>query len=203
MYLPPPQVIGIRFHNSLPTGATATDIVLTLTDMMGKHGVDEKLGEFCGDGLSSLSVPDRATLSNMCPEYGATSALFPVDHQTLRYLEVTGRSREQIDLVERYTKEQGMFRVDRAPTPKSTELLELDLSKVEPSLAGPKRPQDRVALPDIWESFTAAFGNGPKPEPDAVSRLTEEGGPINGRASVAVAAKPTATVENGSVVIAA
>jgi aconitate hydratase len=202
-YLATPIVVGVRFTGALPAGSTATDLVLTLTEMLRKHGVVDKFVEFCGDGLSSLSVPDRATLSNMCPEYGATSALFPVDHQTLRYLEVTGRSREQIDLVERYTKEQGMFRVDGATTPKFTELLELDLSKVEPSLAGPKRPQDRVALPNIWKSFTAAFGNGPKPEPDAVSRLTEEGGPINGRATVAVAAKPTATVENGSVVIAA
>src|SRR4030088_2595763 len=203
MYLPPPQVIGIRFHNSLPTGATATDLVLTLTEMLRKHGVVGKFVEFCGGGLSSLTVSDRATLSNMCPEYGATSALFPVDHQTLRYLEVTGRSREQIDLVERYTKEQGMFRVDRAPTPKFTELLELDLTKVEPSLAGPKRPQDRVSLPHVWESFTAAFGNGPKPDPDAVSKLSEEGGPINGRSAVSVAAKPAAKLENGCVVIAA
>jgi aconitate hydratase len=202
-YLATPIVVGVRFLGALPAGSTATDLVLTLTEMLRKHGVVDKFVEFCGDGLSSLSVPDRATLSNMCPEYGATSALFPVDHQTLRYLEVTGRSREQIDLVERYTKEQGMFRLDGATTPKFTELLELDLSKVEPSLAGPKRPQDRVALPHIWKSFTTAFGNGPKPEPDAVSRLTEEGGPINGRATVAVAAKPTATVENGSVVIAA
>src|SRR5260370_15329457 len=98
----------------------------------------------------------------MCPEYGATSALFPVDAQTLRYLEVTGRSRQQIELVERYTKEQGLFRVDGSPTPKFTELLEPDLSKVEPILAGPKRPQDRAPLPDVWQSFTAALGNVPK-----------------------------------------
>jgi aconitate hydratase len=148
-------------------------------------------------------VPDRATLSNMCPEYGATSALFPVDAQTLRYLEVTGRSREQIELVERYTKEQGLFRVDGSATPKFTELLELDLNKVEPSLAGPKRPQDRASLPDVWKSFTAAFGNGPKPDTDAMSRLSDEGGPVNGRSVVAVAAKPAARVQDGSVVIAA
>jgi aconitate hydratase len=202
-YLATPIVVGVRFTGALPAGSTATDLVLTLTEMLRKHGVVDKFVEFCGDGLSSLSVPDRATLSNMCPEYGATSALFPVDHQTLRYLEVTGRSREQIDLVERYTKEQGLFRVDSGPTPSFSELLELDLSKVEPSLAGPKRPQDRVALPNIWNSFTAAFGNGPKPEAEAISRLNEEGGPVNGRATVAVAAKPTGTVENGSVVIAA
>jgi aconitate hydratase len=202
-YLATPTVVGVRFTGALPAGATATDLVLTLTEMLRKHGVVDKFVEFCGDGLAGLSVPDRATLSNMCPEYGATSALFPVDAQTLRYLEITGRSREQIDLVERYSKEQGLFRVEGAPTPKFSELLELDLVKIEPSVAGPKRPQDRVALPSIWGSFTSAFGNGPKPEPDATSRLTEEGGPINGRGNVAVAAKPAATVNNGSVVIAA
>src|SRR5437899_4444063 len=199
-YIGPPIVVGVRFTGALPAGATATDLVLTLTEMLRKHGVVDKFVEFCGDGLSSLSVPDRATLSNMCPEYGATSALFPVDQQTLRYLQVTGRDREQIDLVERYAKEQGLFRVDGAATPKFSELLELDLSKVESSLAGPKRPQDRVPLRDAWSSFTTVFTPGPRPEPEAISRLTQEGGPINGRATVAVAAKPEATVEHGSVV---
>ncbi len=202
-YLASPIVVGVRFHGALPAGSTATDLVLTLTEMLRKHGVVDKFVEFCGDGLSTLSVPDRATLSNMCPEYGATSALFPVDAQTLRYLEVTGRSREHIELVERYTKEQGLFRVDGSATPKFTELLELDLSKVEPSLAGPKRPQDRASLPNVWASFTAAFGNGPKPDTDAVSRLSDEGGPVNGRSVVAVEAKPAARVRDGSVVIAA
>ncbi len=202
-YLPDPIVVGVRFTGALRAGATATDLVLTLTEMLRKHGVVEKFVEFCGDGLSTLSVPDRATMSNMCPEYGATSALFPVDAQTLRYLEVTGRSREQIELVERYTKEQGLFRTDGSPIPRFSELLELDLDKVEPSLAGPKRPQDRVSLPGVWRSFTTAFGNGPKADPDAVANLTDEGGPINGRAAVAVAARPSAKVENGCVVIAA
>ena len=202
-YLPTPVVVGVRFIGALPAGSTATDLVLTLTEMLRKHGVVEKFVEFCGEGLSSLSVPDRATLSNMCPEYGATSALFPIDAQTLRYLDVTGRSREQIDLVERYAKEQGLFRNEGDKTPKFTELLELDLSKVEPSLAGPKRPQDRAPLPRVWESFTAAFGNGPKPSPESVSRLIDEGGPVNGRASTAVAARPAAKLEHGAVVIAA
>jgi aconitate hydratase len=157
MYLPPPQVIGIRFHNSLPTGGTATDLVLTLTEMLRKHGVVAKFVEFCGDGLASLTVADRATLSNMCPEYGATSALFPVDQQTLRYLESTGRKQEHIELVERYCKAQGLFREDGVEPPVFTEMLELDLAKVEPSVAGPKRPQDRVALPNVWESFNAVF----------------------------------------------
>jgi aconitate hydratase len=202
-YLASPIVVGVRFHGALPAGSTATDLVLTLTEMLRKHGVVDKFVEFCGDGLSTLSVPDRATLSNMCPEYGATSALFPVDAQTLRYLEVTGRAREHIELVERYTKEQGLFRVDGSATPKFSELLELDLNKVEPSLAGPKRPQDRASLPNVWKSFTNAFGNGPKPDTDAVSRLSDEGGPVNGRSVVAVAAKPAARVQDGSVVIAA
>src|SRR5690349_880918 len=202
-YLAPPIVVGVRFTGALRAGSTATDLVLTLTEMLRKHGVVDKFVEFCGDGLSSLSVPDRATLSNMCPEYGATSALFPVDRQTLRYLEVTGRDRDQIDLVERYTKEQGLFRVDGSPTPKFTELLELDLGKVESSVAGPKRPQDRVPLGNIWESFTTVFKPGPRPDPGAISRLTEEGGPVDGRATVAVHARHEAKVENGCVVIAA
>src|SRR5437660_8409155 len=202
-YLASPVVVGVRFHGALPAGSTATDLVLTLTEMLRKHGVVEKFVEFCGDGLSSLSVPDRATMSNMCPEYGATSALFPVDAQTLRYLEITGRSREQIDLVDRYTKEQGLFRRDGDPIPRFTELIELDLTKIEPSLAGPKRPQDRAPLPKVWESFNAAFAHDPKPSPDAISRLTGEGGPVDGRAAVAVAAEPTAKLENGCVVIAA
>src|SRR3989449_6273415 len=197
-YLAPPVVVGVRFSGALSAGATATDLVLTLTEMLRKHGVVDKFVEFCGDGLSSLSVPDRATLSNMCPEYGATSALFPVDQQTLRYLEVTGRDREQIDLVERYTKEQGLFRVAGAETPKFSELLELDLSKVESSVAGPKRPQDRVALPNVWTSFSTVFAAGPKPDRAAIALLTDEGGPVDGRATVAVHAKPEAMEEKGS-----
>src|SRR6184192_1992800 len=202
-YLASPVVVGVRFTGALPAGSTATDLVLTLTEMLRKHGVVDKFVEFCGDGLSTLSVPDRATLSNMCPEYGATSALFPVDAQTLRYLETTGRSADHIALVERYSKEQDLFRVDGAATPRFSELLELDLATVEPSVAGPKRPQDRVSLPKVWESFTSAFVHSPKPEPEAISRLTEEGGPIDGRASVAVAHRPPANVEDGCVVIAA
>ena len=157
MYLPTPVVVGVKLLGALPTGSTATDLVLTLTEMLRKHGVVDKFVEFCGDGLSSLTVSDRATLSNMCPEYGATSALFPVDEQTLRYLEMTGREREQIDLVERYCKAQGLFRVDGTEIPEFSELLELDLATVEPSVAGPKRPQDRVSLPGVWESFHQVF----------------------------------------------
>src|SRR5438874_1744687 len=197
MYLPEPVVVGVRFSGSLPTGSTATDLVLTLTEMLRKHGVVNKFVEVCGDGLSSLPVPDLATLSNMCPEYGATSAFFPVDTQTLRYLEVTGRAREQIDLVERYCRQQGLFREDGDQPPEFSELLELDLSKVESSLAGPKRPQDRVPLRDAWSSFTTVFTPRPRPEPEAISRLTQKGGPITGRATVAVHAKHEAKVEDG------
>ncbi len=216
MYLPAPIVLGVRFLNALPTGATATDLVLTLTQMLRAHGVVNKFVEFCGDGLSSLTVADRATMSNMCPEYGATSALFPVDEQTLRYLEITGRSRDHIELVERYTKEQGIFRTDGHATPQFSELLELDLAAVEPSLAGPKRPQDRVSLPNVWESFHAVFAsneaNGGEHEPD-LGRFKAEGGATDAtrkrgerdamRASTAVATRSEAGVRNGSVVIAA
>src|SRR5213595_262733 len=192
-YLASPVVVGVRFTGALPAGSTATDLVLTLTEMLRKHGVVDKFVEFCGDGLAGLSVADRATLSNMCPEYGATSALFPVDEQTLRYLEITGRDRAHVELVERYCREQGLFRVAGAETPGFTELLDLDLSTIEPSVAGPKRPQDRVALPNVWNSFATVFTAGPKPEPDAISRLTEEGGPIDGRTTVVVHARPEAT----------
>src|SRR5436190_1982238 len=206
-YLPTPVVIGVRMTGALRPGATATDLVLTLTEMLRKHGVVNKFVEFCGAGLSSLSVPDRATLSNMCPEYGATSSLFPVDEQTLRYLETTGRDRKLIELVERYTRAQGMFRTDDAETPVFSELIELGLDTIEPSVAGPKRPQDRVALPSVWQSFTSAFAVDEKPANDDIARFDFEGGAadVAGRheAGTAVAARPTQQVRNGSVVIAA
>ncbi len=157
LYIPSPIVVGIHFRNTLPPGTTATDLVLTLTQLLRQQGVVNKFIEFCGDGLSSLSVADRATLANMCPEYGATAAFFPVDEQTLRYLEMSNRDAALIHLVERYCKEQGLFRTDGAPLPIFSELVELDLATVEPSLAGPKRPQDRVSLPNVWESFTSVF----------------------------------------------
>ena len=142
----------------MPPGTTATDLVLTLTQMLRAHGVVGRFIEFFGDGLSTLSTADRATLSNMCPEYGATASYFPVDAETLRYLSFTGRG-ALVDVVERYTKEQGLFRSDGDPDPVFTEVLDLDLSSVVPSLAGPKRPQDRVALPDVWSSFASVFGD--------------------------------------------
>jgi aconitate hydratase len=207
-YLPAPVVVGVRMSGALRPGATATDLVLTLTEMLRKHGVVNKFVEFCGSGLSTLSVPDRATLSNMCPEYGATSALFPVDEQTLRYLETTGREPELIDLVERYTKAQGLFRTDASPTPTFSEILELDLNAVEPSVAGPKRPQDRVPLPSVWQSFRTVFALDDKDGGnDDKARFDYEGGAadVMGKhvQGTAVMARPAQQVRNGSVVIAA
>ncbi|MGH2698527.1 MAG: aconitate hydratase AcnA [Actinomycetota bacterium] len=153
-----PKVVGFKFTGALATGVTATDLVLTVTEMLRNHGVVGKFVEYYGTGLSSLSVADRATLSNMCPEYGATAALFPIDQQTLTYMRLTGRKADVIDLVERYAKEQQMFRTDDVLDPEFTEQLELDLSSVEPSLAGPRRPQDRVTLSGVWGSFRAVYG---------------------------------------------
>ena len=152
-----PDVIGVRFTNALREGVTATDLVLTVTEMLRNYGVVNKFVEYCGPGLSNLSLPDRATIANMSPEYGATCGYFPVDTETLRYLKMTGRPDPLIDLVERYTRAQGLFREDSTPDPMFTDLLELDLSTVEASMAGPRRPQDRVPLAKVSESLRAAF----------------------------------------------
>src|SRR5438876_471309 len=149
-----PEVIGFRLHGRLSEGATATDLVLTVTEMLRKKGVVGKFVEFYGSGLSTLSVPDRATIANMAPEYGATMGFFPVDAETLAYLQFTSRSAEQIALVEAYCKEQMLFRTDQTPSPLFNDTLELDLGAVEPTVAGPKRPQDRVALRQAKSSFT-------------------------------------------------
>jgi aconitate hydratase len=141
-----PQVIGFRLSGKLPAGATATDLVLTVTEMLRKKGVVDKFVEFFGDGLANLPLADRATIANMAPEYGSTCGIFPIDEETLRYLELSGRSRERIDLVEAYAKHQGMWRHQGQKPAEYTDVLELDLAKVEPSLAGPRRPQDRVPL---------------------------------------------------------
>jgi aconitate hydratase len=172
-----PIVVGVRLVGALPAGTTATDLVLTLTQMLRAHGVVGRFVEFTGDGLSTLPIADRATLSNMCPEYGATSAYFPVDDQTLSYLRFTGRG-DAADLAERYTKEQGLFRVDGAAEATFSEHLELDLGSVEPSVAGPKRPQDRVALPEVWSSFVKAFHEHGVPDPPGreVGEFVAEGG---------------------------
>ncbi|HXG51647.1 MAG TPA: aconitate hydratase AcnA [candidate division Zixibacteria bacterium] len=152
-----PEVIGFKLYGRLPEGATATDLVLTVVQMLRKKGVVEKFVEFYGSGLSSLSLADRATIGNMAPEYGATIGYFPIDDETLRYLELTGRDPELIRLVEAYAKEQGMFRTDASPEPMFTDTLELDLGSVVPSLAGPRRPQDRVPLAEAKKSFAEAL----------------------------------------------
>jgi aconitate hydratase len=157
-----PEVVGFRLHGKLREGATATDLVLTVTEMLRKKGVVGKFVEFYGTGLSTLSVPDRATIANMAPEYGATMGFFPVDSETLAYLQFTGRAHEQIALVEAYCKEQSLFRTDSTPEPMFSDKLELDLGTVEPTVAGPKRPQDRVALRNAKSSFTKVVEGTPQ-----------------------------------------
>ncbi len=141
-----PEVIGFKLHGKLPPGATATDLVLTVTEMLRKKKVVGKFVEFFGTGLSSLPLADRATIANMSPEYGATMGFFPCDEETLKYLRLSGRPEHHVKLVDAYTKQQGLFRTDSTPDPEFSDTLELDLGTVEPSLAGPKRPQDRVPL---------------------------------------------------------
>jgi aconitate hydratase len=153
-----PQVVGFKLGGELPEGATATDLVLTATEMLRSRGVVSKFVEFFGPGLSTLALADRATLGNMSPEFGSTCAIFPVDAETLRYLDLTGRPTETIELVDAYAREQGMFHDESTPDPVFSDLLELDLSEVVPSIAGPKRPQDRVPLSQAKESFLEAMG---------------------------------------------
>ena len=153
IYMLTPDVVGMRLTGRLPEGATATDLVLVVTQILRQHGVVGKFVEFFGPGVDNLSLADRATISNMCPEYGATVGFFPVDEETLRYLRNTGRPEEQVALVEAYTKAQGLFRAAGAPEPEFTAVVELDLSTVEPSLAGPKRPQDRILLSEMKEQY--------------------------------------------------
>jgi len=152
-----PDVVGMKLTGALPAGTTATDLVLRVTEMLRKHGVVDKFVEFFGPGLSGLGLADRATISNMSPEYGATIGFFPVDQETLRYLERTGRDRATVERVERYSKEQGLFRTDATPDPEFSSTLELDLTTVEPSLAGPKRPQDRIPLRELKKSFAVSL----------------------------------------------
>jgi aconitate hydratase len=152
-YMLLPEVVGVKFTGALPEGATATDLVLRVTELLRKHGVVGRFVEYYGAGLSNLSLPDKATLGNMSPEYGATIGFFPVDAEALRYLEITARSPELVERVERYAKTQGLFRTDDTPDPEFTSKLELDLSTVEPSVAGPRRPQDRIRLAELGPSF--------------------------------------------------
>jgi aconitate hydratase len=179
-----PSVVGFRLYGKLREGVTATDLVLTVTQMLRKKGVVGKFVEYYGEGLSALSLADRATVANMSPEYGATIGFFPIDDETLRYLRLTRRPPEVVALVEAYAKEQGLFRTDKTPDPVFTDTLELDLSTVTPSLAGPKRPQDRIELPDVKKNFLTVLGGAPKK-----AEINIDGA--------------KATVQDGSVVIAA
>ncbi len=160
LYQPMPVVVGFRLDGELRPGATATDLVLYVTEMLRSHGVVGKFVEFHGPGLSRLGLPDRATISNMSPEFGATATLFPIDDETLRYLRITGRSAETVDRVEAYARAQGLFRTDASVEPMFNESLGLDLASVEPSVAGPRRPQDRVPLTDLQRSFREVFADG-------------------------------------------
>jgi aconitate hydratase len=165
-----PQVIGFRLEGKLQPGATATDLVLTVTEQLRKRGVVDKFVEFFGDGLGNLPLADRATIANMAPEYGSTCGLFPIDSETIRYLELSGRPRERIDLVTAYAKAQGMWRNEGATAARYTDELELDLSKVEPSLAGPRRPQDRVTLKNVKSVYET---NAKKAAEERVARKSE------------------------------
>src|SRR5579875_1422593 len=208
LYQLTPVVVGMRLTGQLPEGATATDLVLTVTQQLRKHGVVNKFVEFSGPGLSNLSLPDRATIANMTPEFGATATLFPVDAETLAYLRLTGRDESLIDLVERYTKAQGLFRTDATPDPQFDEKLELDLSTVEPSLAGPRRPQDRVALKGLKQGFRDAYADRLSDTGTGADAMNNEGDPTQPAAAktpvvTVTLAGETADLTHGSVVIAA
>jgi aconitate hydratase len=201
IYLLTPEVVGFRLVGAPPEGVTATDLVLTVAQILRRTGVVDKFVEFFGASLKHLSLPDRATISNMSPEFGSTSTMFPIDDETLRYLRLTGRTAQQVALVEAYARAQGLFRDDDSPDPRFDQVVTLDLSTLEPSVAGPRRPQDRVALAAIGSSFHAAFDE----------RIA--GGPGGAAGGVAVAARPRtvmvamdgarAPLSDGSVVIAA
>src|SRR5689334_774836 len=172
-----PLVVGVKLTGRLREGATATDLVLTITEMLRKHGVVGKFVEYYGPGLQDLPLADRATIANMAPEYGATCGIFPVDKESLRYLQLTGRSDEQIALVEAYCREQGLFHDENTPEAEYSELLTLDLGTVESSLAGPKRPQDRVSLSQAGQSFQSALPSLIKPKAGASSNTTTMSSP--------------------------
>ncbi len=207
LYQPMPHVVGVRLHGALPRGSTATDLVLVVTEMLRAHGVVGSFVEFAGDGLATLALADRTTISNMSPEFGATATLFPIDDETIAYLRLTGRSAERVELVERYAREQGLWRLP-GDGPTFDELLELDLASVEPSVAGPRRPQDRVELPGLPANFEAAFpATGPTAATrEDLGRLTDEGGTTgatdNGSVAIEIDGQH-AIVRHGSVAIAA
>jgi aconitate hydratase len=217
-----PQVVGVKLNGRLREGATATDLVLTITEMLRKHGVVGKFVEYFGPGLQELPLADRATIANMSPEYGATCGIFPIDKETIAYLRLTGRTEEQIALVEAYAREQGLFHDAKTPEAQYSELLALDLATVEPSLAGPKRPQDRVVLSKAKESFEQALPSLMRPAKAGASatataapanlnlrRWEQEGGnPTavgvgDGRSEEHVATDVKKALHHGNVVIAA
>ncbi|QDT38475.1 aconitate hydratase AcnA [Stratiformator vulcanicus] len=220
IYMLTPEVVGFKLTGGLPEGATATDLVLTVTQMLRQHGVVGKFVEYYGPGLDSMTLADRATLANMSPEYGATMGFFPVDAETLNYMSRTGRTDEEVDLVEQYYRAQGMFRTSESPEPRFTSSLALDLSEVEPSMAGPKRPQDRIdlsAMKSQWrQDLSITFGK-ESPAGSSTVESWEAEGPISTEAeeSVAVMEDPgadgveveydgeTFQLKHGDVVIAA
>ena len=212
-----PEVIGFRLQGRLPEGATATDLVLTVTELLRRKGVVGKFVEFYGPGLSSLALADRATIGNMSPEYGATCAIFPVDEVTLQYLRFTGRSEERVALIEAYMKEQGLFHTASSPEPVFTDTVSLDLGSVEPSMAGPRRPQDRIRLTDAKRAFRDALpsllpagtqapgkdgAKGPAQGPTAIG-VWGEGSSQSPAAHAVMEEDPAEVLDHGSVVIAA
>ncbi len=200
-----PDVMGLRFTGELTEGVTATDLVLTVTQMLRQKGVVGKFVEYFGPGLSSLSLEDRATISNMSPEYGATIGYFPVDARTLEFLRSTGRPDEQVALVEAYTKEQRLFRTDASPDPLYSDVLELDLANVEPSLAGPKRPQDRIRLKESKDAFAQALRGMDVENPQSVATVLHDGKELRMRHGCVVIAAITSctNTSNPSVMIGA
>ena len=192
-----PDVVGVRLTGARPPGVTATDLTLAVVELLRGHGVVGKFVEFTGPGLDSMSLPDRATIANMAPEYGATIGFFPVDDETLRYLRLSGRPAATVELVEAYCKEQGLFRTAQAPEPRFSELLELDMGTVMPALAGPKRPQDRVLLARVQQSFRASLG-APK-----AARGFELAAAQQRSSAVVRNNGSSATIGHGAVVIAA
>jgi len=195
-----PAVVGFKLHGRLKEGCTATDLVLTITQILRKKGVVGKFVEFYGPGLSALSLADRATVANMAPEYGATMGFFPVDAETLAYLKFSNRPAELVALVEAYTKEQGLFRTDATPDPAYSDTLALDLAEVTPSMAGPKRPQDRVELGGVKKNFHDAF---PGPAKSAAATIDGASATISGGAVVIAAITSCTNTSNPSVMLAA
>ncbi len=206
IYMLMPEVVGFKVTGELPEGATATDLVLTVTQMLRAHGVVGKFVEYFGPGLQSMLLPDRATLANMAPEYGATCGFFPVDQETLRYMERTGRTAQEVELVEKYYKAQGMFHDANTPDPTFTSVLELDLSTVEPSLAGPKRPQDRILLNDmkpVWEKALEETFKRTEDSPEVEVKFNGQNPKITDGAVVIAAITSCTNTSNPSVLMAA